>query len=140
MVCTVVHPTLIPQPFCTTALQRGWFHLPSPGPPGAVWKLFARCQLKTGKSVSSLCSRLEDPLLWQEVGISQLMKPRRAEGQVDLRLSPFMAFVPCSQRRTYGKHIHCPCISQTLMSVNSWCCNHVCGQLPWAQMVVACLI
>lgn len=23
--------------------------VPSPGPPGAVWKLFARCQLKTGK-------------------------------------------------------------------------------------------
>lgn len=138
MVCTVVHPMLIPQLLCTTALQRGWFHLPSPGPPGAVWKLFTRCQLKTGERLNSLCSRLKDPLLWQEVGIFKLMKQRRTEGQVDLRPSPFMAFVPPSQGRTYRKHTGCPCISQTLISVNSWCCNQVYGQLPLAQM--ACLI
>lgn len=137
MVCTVAHPMLIPQLLCTTALQRCWFHLPSPG---AVWKLFTRCQLKTGKRLNSLCSRRKDPPLWQEVGIFKLMKQRRTEGQVDLRLSPFMGFVPRSQGRTYRKRISCPCISQTLMSVNSWCCNQVYGQLPLAQMVVACLI
>lgn len=83
MVCTAVHAMLIPQLLCTAALQRGWVQHPSPAPPGAVWKLFARCQLKTGKGVSSLCSclkALKDSLLWQKVGIFKLMK-QRTEGQ-----------------------------------------------------------
>lgn len=64
-----------------------------------------------------------------------LMKQRRTEDRVDLRLLPLMRFVPRSQGSVYWNHMSSPCISQTLLSVNSWWCSQVYGQLPVAQIL-----